>query len=49
MRCNMNKELIEKRKADLQKQVEQMQRNIIATQGAIQDCDYWLEVISKGV
>jgi hypothetical protein len=38
----MNKELIEKRLLELQKQLEQIQANGNATVGAIQECKYWL-------
>ena len=44
----MTKELFEKRLAELQKQLEQIQANGNATLGAIQECKYWLDKYSKG-
>ena len=37
---------VEKRKADLQAQLTQLQANSNAISGAIQDCDYWLSTLS---
>ncbi len=34
---------IEKRAAELQKRAEQLQSDLNATLGALQDCGYWLE------
>ena len=41
----MDKERIERRIADLQKQFEQVQANGNALVGAIQDCEYWLKQV----
>jgi hypothetical protein len=38
----MTKEQLEKRKADLIASLEQQKANLHATDGAIQECDYWL-------
>jgi hypothetical protein len=38
----MTKEQIEQRKAELLATREQLQANLNAVAGAIQDCDYWL-------
>ena len=38
----MNREQSEKRKADLIAGQEQLKANLLATAGAIDDCDYWL-------
>jgi hypothetical protein len=38
----MNREQVEKRKAELLQGLEELKANIVATNGAIQDCDYWL-------
>ena len=50
----MTRELIEARLEDLKKgcvsaktQIEQLTVNLHATEGAIQDCEYWLVVISE--
>ena len=39
----MSREQIEKRIAELQKQLEQIQANGNATLGAIAECEYWLK------
>ena len=39
----MTEEAIAKRKADLAAQAEQLRANLNAIDGALQDCDYWLE------
>jgi hypothetical protein len=38
----MDREKLEKRKADLLASLEQLKANMIATDGAIQECNYWL-------
>ena len=43
----MDKEAIEKRLAELQKELEQAQANGNAILGAIADCKYWLAVLEK--
>jgi len=43
----MNRESIETRLLELQKQLEQVQANGNALLGAIQDCNYWLEVLKR--
>jgi len=43
----MNKEALEKRIAELQKELDQMQANGNAIIGAIQDCKYWLSILEK--
>ena len=43
----MTIEKLEAKKQEYQQSVEQQQRNIIATQGAIQDIDYWINEIKK--
>lgn len=43
----MTKEQIEKRIAELQKQIEQVNANGNALMGAIQDCQYWLAQLDK--
>lgn len=43
----MSKEAIEKRLAELQKELDQVQANGNALIGAIQDCQYWLSEIEK--
>ena len=39
----MNKETLEKRLAELQRTLEQIQANGNATLGAISECQYWLK------
>lgn len=43
----MTKEQIEKRIADLQKQLGHAQANGNALVGAIQDCEYWLAQLAQ--
>ena len=38
----MNKEAIETRLAQLRQHLVEVQANFSATQGAIQDCEFWL-------
>jgi len=38
----MNKEQIEARLAELNKELQQLTANANAVNGAIQDCEYWL-------
>lgn len=43
----ITKEAIEKRRAQLQAEYEQAIRTTEAIGGAIQDCNYWLEQLTK--
>lgn len=43
----MTEELIREHIQELNKQLEQWKANIHATQGAIQDCEYWLSVLKE--
>jgi len=43
----MNKDQIEKRLEELKTNQEQLRANLIATSGAIQDCEYWLEQLKE--
>jgi septal ring factor EnvC (AmiA/AmiB activator) len=43
----MNKAQLEKRIAELQKSLEQVQANGNALVGAIQDCNYWLKQLEQ--
>lgn len=43
----MDKNVIEKRLAELRKALEQTQASGNAIIGAIQDCEYWLSVLDK--
>jgi len=43
----MNKDMLEKRIADLRKVLGQIQANGNATIGAIQECNYWLDQINN--
>ena len=43
----MTKEKIEKRKAELLQQIEQVKNQYNALLGAVQDCDYWLKEIKE--
>ena len=42
----MTKEQIEARKAELQAGLEQLKANMHATNGAIQECNYWLSQLA---
>jgi hypothetical protein len=42
----MNKEIIEQRKDELKKQLDQVLANANALHGAIQECEYWLSVLN---
>ena len=44
---NMNEKIIKERIAKLEAQRAQMISNVHAVEGAIQDCKFWLEEISK--
>jgi hypothetical protein len=41
----MNREKLEKRKAALIAALDKLKADLIATDGAIQECDYWLKQI----
>lgn len=43
----MNKDQVEKRLEELKTNHEQLKNNLIATAGAIQDCEYWLSEFEK--
>lgn len=43
----MNKDQIEKRLEELKTNHEQLKNNLIATAGAIQDCEYWLSQLEE--
>jgi len=43
----LTKDAVLKRKADLEAQRTQLISNVNAISGAIQDCDYWAELIDK--
>jgi hypothetical protein len=43
----ITKDVIEKRLADLQQQLEQAKANLHAYEGAIADCKFWLEQLDK--
>jgi len=45
----MNKEQIEDRLKTLTSEREQLKNNLIAYEGAMQDCKYWLEQLEKPV
>jgi hypothetical protein len=42
----MTKEQLEQRKAALIASLEQQKANLHATDGAIQECNYWLKVLA---
>ena len=44
----MTKEKLLARKAELQAQQEQLKANFNAFQGAIQECDHWLQQLAEG-
>ena len=43
----LDRETIEKRKAELTRTKQAMIQNVAACDGAIQDCDYWLAELAK--
>ena len=43
----MTKEQLEKRRAELVASLEQQKANLHATDGAIQECDFWLAELEK--
>jgi len=45
----MNKEQIEARLKDLQTAKDQLQSNLLAHEGAIQDCNYWLQQLEMQI
>ena len=43
----MNKEQIQKRLDELTKSKEQLAQNLLAHEGAIQDCKFWLQELNN--
>lgn len=43
----MNKEQIEERIKELENSKEQLRNNLIATEGALVDCKFWLEKLEE--
>ena len=43
----MNLEIVQKRKEQLVSEKEMLKSNILAYDGAILDCDYWIEQLIK--
>lgn len=44
---NITKEQLESRRDRLKAEYEQLQRNLCAYEGAIQDCEHWLAVLES--
>jgi hypothetical protein len=44
---NITRDLIEARLADLRAGLVQLQANLQATQGAVQECEHWLGVLAQ--
>ena len=44
---NMNKEQIQDRIKKLENEREQLKATLLAYEGAIQDCNYWLQELDK--